>query len=130
MQITFKYQIFCFILALCGNVQNALAQPSNLGNPPVISYHKKTTNAGTQTWQIAEDTYGYTWFASNAGLIKFDGYNWELFRLPNDTKARSVAVDNSTHTIYTGGQGNFGYFAPDQNGFFKYTPLQIGRAHV
>ena len=114
---------FIFTLLLCISTTVLQSQLSNLGNPPVISYSKKFTGAGTQTWGIAEDPYGYTWFACNAGLVKFDGYNWELFRLPNDTKARSVAIDQSSHTIYVGGQGNFGYYAPDENGFFTYTSL-------
>ncbi len=98
-------------------------QLSNLGNPPIISYSKKTVNGGTQTWAIAEDDFGYTWFGNNAGLLKFDGYTWELLPIPNATKIRSIGIDNRTHTIYTGGQGDFGYFRPDSSGIFRYTSL-------
>ena len=98
-------------------------QASNLGLPPVTSFNKTLTNIGTQTWAIAEDDFGYTWFANNKGLVKFDGYDWEVFRLPNDTKARSVDVDQKTHTVYVGGQGNFGYLKPDQVGNFSYVSL-------
>lgn len=102
---------------------SSYGQPSNLGNPPVINYSKKTTAAGTQTWAIEEDGFGYTWFANNLGLLKFDGYRWEIYPLANRTIARSLACDKKEHKVYVGGQGEFGYFSPDERGVFTYTSL-------
>lgn len=100
-----------------------LCQFSNLGNPPIISYPKSETKAGTQTWGIAEDNFGYTWFANNSGLLKFDGYRWDIFPVPNNTIVRSVVCDNKEHKVYVGSQGEFGFFSADKRGNFKYTSL-------
>lgn len=111
MMLVIKFNNFCF------------SQFSNLGNPPIISYSKNDTKAGTQTWGIAEDNFGYTWFANNSGLIKFDGYRWEVFPVPNNTIVRSVACDNNDHKVYVGSQGEFGFFQADDRGIFLYTSL-------
>ncbi len=48
-------------------------------------------------YQIAEDNFGNLWFATEAGLLEFDGINWSLINSKNsplDTDAiRAVAVD-------------------------------------
>jgi len=98
-------------------------QPSNLGIPPVSNYDKRTIGAGTQTWDIEEDAYGYTWFANNQGVLRFDGYRWTMYPLANKTIVRSLSCDNQTHKVYVGGQGEFGYLSPDARGVFSYTSL-------
>lgn len=98
-------------------------QASNLGNPPVVNYPKSQTLAGTQTWAIEEDGFGYTWFANNQGVLQFDGYRWELLPIANKTIVRSLACDAAEHKVYVGGQGEFGYFSPDARGVFQYTSL-------
>jgi DNA-binding CsgD family transcriptional regulator len=112
-----------WVLASCMVCIPLYSQPSNLGNPPVVNYPKSQTLAGTQTWAIEEDPFGYTWFANNQGVLKFDGYRWELLRIANKTIVRSLACDKNEHKIYVGGQGEFGYFSPDARGVFRYTSL-------
>lgn len=97
-------------------------QPTNLGDPPVMNFFKKEIRSGAQTWDIAEDSFGYTFFANNSGLLVFDGYNWELHPLPNGTIVRSVAVDPRGR-IFVGGQGEFGFFSPSPNGALRYHSL-------
>ncbi|MBK8877926.1 MAG: hypothetical protein IPN74_05080 [Haliscomenobacter sp.] len=112
------------VILLLGNLllPGVSGQPTNLGNPPVINFYKKNIRSGTQTWDIAEDPFGYTYFANNSGLLVFDGYNWELYPLPNGTIVRSVAIDKHGN-IFVGGQGEFGYFSPGQNGLLRYHSL-------
>ncbi|MCB9082277.1 MAG: hypothetical protein H6555_11255 [Lewinellaceae bacterium] len=99
-----------------------ISQPTNLGDPPVVNYYKKDIRSGTQTWEIAEDSLGYTYFANNEGMLVFDGYNWDLYPLPNQTVVRSVAVGEQGR-VYVGGQGEFGYFAPNKRGVLEYHSL-------
>lgn len=94
-------------------------QPTNLATPKVMNYSKKSTKAGTQTWDIATDNFGFHYFANNAGLLVFDGFHWETFKLSNETIARSVALDHKGK-IYVGGQGEFGYFFPNGQGKLQY----------
>lgn len=112
-----------WVLASCMVSMPLYSQPSNLGNPPVVNYPKNQTLAGTQTWAIEEDPFGYTWFANNQGVLKFDGYRWEVLRIANKTIVRSLACDKKEHKVYVGGQGEFGYFSPDARGVFRYTSL-------
>lgn len=97
-------------------------QPTNLGIPSVINYAKKKINSGTQTWDVATDNKGFSYFANNSGLLVYDGYNWTNFSLPNNTVVRSVAIGKQGN-IYVGGQSEFGYFSPKKNGQLVYTSL-------
>lgn len=116
---------FVWLCACCWAPAWLIGQPSNLGNPPVVNYPKSQTLAGTQTWAIEEDQFGYTWFANNQGVLKFDGYRWEVLRIANKTIVRSLACDKTEHIVYVGGQGEFGYFSPDERGVFRYTSLSV-----
>lgn len=100
-----------------------ISQPSNIGQPPIINFTKKETRAGTQTWSIDEDNLGFTWFGNNAGLIKFDGYRWELFQMPLNTIVRSLACDTLSRRVYVGSQGEFGYFEADHQNKYNYVSL-------
>lgn len=100
-----------------------LAQPTNLGNPPVLNFLKKHYKAGTQSWDIAQDRQGVTWFANNDGLLEFDGLHWRLHPLDNGTIVRAVQAGNDGR-IYVGGQGDFGYFGPDAQGQMQYHSLK------
>ncbi len=110
--------LFCSFLCLT----EAPGQPTNLGDPLVMNFYKKDIQSGTQTWDITEDARGYTYFANNSGLLVFDGYNWELYPLPNGTIVRSIAID-PLGRIFVGGQGEFGYFSPRPNGTLRYHSL-------
>ena len=102
--------------------QVLVSQQVNLGQPPVFAFAKKVTKGGTQTWAIKDDCAGNTWFANNAGLLRYDGSSWELYRLPSGTIVRSLELGDKNH-IYVGGQGEFGYFTPDSRGRYRFTSL-------
>lgn len=99
-----------------------IGQAINLGTPPVFSFSKKDTHGGTQTWDIEDDGMGNTWFANNAGVLRFDGSSWQLYVLPSGTIVRSIALGKDG-IVYAGGQGEFGYFTPDKNGIYRFTSL-------
>ncbi len=94
---------------------------SNLGVPPIHSFAKNSYNAGTQNWDIKQDSRGRLLFANNEGLLIFNGSSWSLFRLPNGTIMRSLELDQER--IFVGGQGELGFFAPDEFGRLHYNDL-------
>lgn len=51
----------------------AVAQPGILGLPPVTNFQKRIYQAGTQSWDIAQDAHGMLYFANNEGLLQYDG---------------------------------------------------------
>lgn len=107
---------FLVLQALFINGQNTI------GIPQIINFNKNDFRAGTQTWDIDQDIKGRMYFANNEGLLTYDGTFWKLHPLPNKTIMRSIAIDKNG-IIYAGGQGEMGYFVPNERGFLKYISL-------
>jgi DNA-binding CsgD family transcriptional regulator/ligand-binding sensor domain-containing protein len=119
----FLSRIICsFLLLLCSKVQLLQAQVMNLGLPPVYNFSKENYHAGPQFWDLQLDARGVAWMGNSSGLLSFDGVNWQLHPLENQTIVRSVGVGNE-HQIYVGGQGIFGYFLPDEQGQLDFINL-------
>jgi len=95
---------------------------NTIGFPDVKNYPKQSYSAGLQNWDIKQDKNGIIYIANNEGLLTFDGKYWKLYPLPNKTIVRSIeiGIDNK---IYVGGQDEFGYFQPSQNGTLIFHSL-------
>ena len=111
-----KILIAIFFLPVISMAQNSI------GLPDVINYPKLVYGAGLQSWDMKQDRNGTMYFANNEGLLSFDGHYWSLYPLPNKTIVRSVEI-GADHRVYAGGQDEFGYFSPDQNGTLRFNSL-------
>jgi len=87
----------------------AFAQVKKTGVPHILNYPKSVYNAGTQNWGVAQDPDGFMYFANNDGVLRFDGLNWDLFRVSNTSNVRSVCIDEKGE-IYIGMDNDFGIF--------------------
>ena len=112
--------IVFFCLILCSSL--ICQDISGIGVPFVTSYDKEIYNAGIQNWDIDQGKDGLMYFANNDGLLINTGSKWILEHLPNKTVSRSIQVA-SDGKIYVGGQNEFGYFLPKEDGSYKYTSL-------
>lgn len=108
--------LFSLLLPLSGISQNTI------GLPDVVNYYKSTYSAGLQNWDIKQDKNGIIYIANNEGLLSFDGKYWKLYPLPHRTIVRSIEI-GADNRIYAGGQDEFGYFSPDNNGNLTYHSL-------
>lgn len=90
--------------------------------PPVHSFLQKEYNAGTQNWDISQDSHGIIYIANNQGVLSFDGIEWELHYLPEKKIARSIFIDKDR--IYVGSFEEFGYFKRNAHGKMQYTSLK------
>ncbi len=108
--------IFCFFLPVSTPL---FAQTVYKGLPLTTHYSPQVYQGGIQNWQITQDQRGLLYIANNLGLLEFDGYDWQLYPLPNGGKVRSVAVGQKGH-IYVAGQNELGYFFPDSLGTLRY----------
>ncbi len=99
----------------------AFSQSQNLGFPPTSNFAKEDYHAGNQNWD-AKWHNGRIYFANNNGLLSFDGTNWQTYATTNNTILRSLAP-NGKDTIYVGGQGEIGFFSPNDLGQLSYQPL-------
>ncbi len=98
------------------------SQPNNIGIPFTTNYPNEVYQAGTQNWDIDQHPNGFMFFANNNGLLQYDGINWQLFPLKNKTIARSLHITDKGR-IYVGGQGEFGFFEPDDSGLLIFQSL-------
>ena len=98
------------------------SQSFKFGTPKIIYHDKEIHKGGTQIYDIG---YGenHVYFTNNAGLMSFDGSNWDIFTTPNNTIMRSLAVSDNGR-IYTGSQNELGYFQKTQNGLLNYVSLK------
>ncbi len=110
------------ILAYLFLLSHQTSGQNTIGIPQIINFNKNDFRAGTQTWDIDQDSKGRMYFANNEGLLTYDGSFWKLHPLPNKTIMRSIAIDDKG-IIYAGGQGEMGYFIPNERGFLKYISL-------
>jgi len=95
--------------------QTNINQIVNQGIPKLTFFDKTIYNAANQTWAIAQNKQGYLYFANSGGLLEYDGSEWTLYTLPNNTSmVRSVAITNDQR-IYVGMQNEFGYWAENPN---------------
>lgn len=89
--------LFFAVTSLSASGQNTI------GLPQLINYSKSDFQAGTQTWDIEQDSQGMMYFGNNEGMLTYDGSHWKAYPLPNRTIVRALAID-STDRIYAGGR--------------------------
>ncbi len=88
----------------------------------VISFNQNDYLGARQNWSVCNAGTGYLYFANHTGLLVFDGTNWKLNNLPNQTILR-CAKAQSDSLIYTGGYMEMGFWKKDENGDLSYTSL-------
>ncbi len=115
-------KVLFFVVFIFARIFDASGAENTLGIPPIVNFSKKAYAAGTQNWDIAQDSRGVMYFANNNGLLRFDGVVWSCFKVSNGTIVRSLAI-HSSGRIYVGAQGEFGYFFPGANGGLQYHSL-------
>lgn len=112
-----------WLFFLCIGCFGTVIGQNTIGLPQIINYSKSDYQAGTQTWDIEQDSRGMMYFANNEGMLTYDGSHWKAYPLPNRTIVRALAIDSSDR-IFAGGQGEMGYFAPGPNGNLAFTSLK------
>ncbi|WP_236136485.1 two-component regulator propeller domain-containing protein [Mongoliitalea daihaiensis] len=90
-----------------------------MGLPFYHYFSSKEYDGGMQNYAISQNKYGIIYTANNFGLLEYDGGNWERYGLPNSTKIRDLYIENDGR-IYVAGQGQLGYFRPNQKGLLEF----------
>ena len=92
-------------------------------NNYVINYKKELFGKGSQTWQIEAFNENWVYFANKNGLLQYEGSDWKLLPLHNESDVRSLHLSDKLKRIYVGGEGEFGYFLADASGKLLYVNL-------
>lgn len=108
-----------FLLLLC----NYCFSQNTIGLPDIVNYSKQYYKAGAQNRQIRQDKRGILYFANSEGVLTFDGINWKTYPLPNKSIVRSIEF-GPDNKLYVGGQDEFGYFSPADNGTLTYHTMK------
>lgn len=86
------------------------------------NFPREVHGGGTQTWDVDVGPDAWIYAANNDGLLVFNGLEWSVHPQPRRTVLRSlVLADNGT--VYAGGQGELGCYAPDKDGRLVYHSL-------
>ena len=90
-------------------------------HPPLMAYSPELYGAENQNWGISQTSDQTMYFANNSGLLEFDGVNWSLYPVPDNSIVRSVkAVGND---IYSGSYMDFGVWKKNNKNVLEYTSL-------
>src|SRR6056297_2206579 len=116
----FKFSLACLIIL--GTVSLPVSRPLMAQIPEKLYFENFTVEdglPGNPIRDITQDSLGFMWFATEGGVAKYDGYEFEIFRnIPGD---RTSLSDNDIQHIVTDKYGNI--WANTFVGIEKYDPL-------
>lgn len=92
------------------------AQQINKYGVPFITNYAPTAS---QTLDIVQDQRGIMYFASDDGIIEYDGARWNKIPL---LYVQSLAVDDD-NIVHVGMDGDFGYLYPNHAGELKFVSI-------
>ena len=114
---------FYFFVFLFHASQSFSAVPSY--NTFVINYNRSEYMAQSQNWTVAFDDIGRAYFGNGAGVLEYDGEDWELYQHHSKTAIRALYFDKESKRLYSGCYEDFGYWKRDDLGVMKYYSLGI-----
>jgi ligand-binding sensor domain-containing protein/DNA-binding CsgD family transcriptional regulator len=113
---------FFFLLGILLPVIS-FAEVKKIGTPFIRNFPKREYKAGTQNWAVAQDKRGFIYFANNEGILKYDGNQWQTFKMPNSSIVRAIYIDKSDD-IYVGAYNDFGKMVSLPNGKLVFKSLK------
>ena len=99
------------------------AQVKTIGTPQIRNYLKSDYNAGTQNWAIGQNKKGFMYFANNDGVLRFDGFRWDLINVLHSSPVRSIYIDNNDR-IYVGMYNDIGILQHNPTGDMEFQSLR------
>ncbi len=94
-------------LQVAGGQGRSPNPPGGTGSPPITNYTADVYQGHVQSWGIAEDSRGIIYVANSYGLLRFNGVEWQIVRIPGQMVMSLVYGDQDR--IYVGGLGEIGY---------------------
>ncbi|MDX9930165.1 MAG: hypothetical protein RBS37_09980, partial [Bacteroidales bacterium] len=86
-----------------------------------LTHFSESRMAEDQNWAICQDSYNIMLFANRRGVVTFDGYNWNLIRLP--VIPYTMISDIRSQRVFIGGEDSYGYLSRNSKGIYEYTPI-------
>jgi signal transduction histidine kinase len=95
----------------------------------VTNYTARQYNAGTQNWDVVQDSKGVIYIANRNGVLTYDGHDWLLTPNSLETPLRSLAISEDDQ-VYVGSVGEFGVLEADSIGNPLYRLLSGDIDHI
>ena len=122
--------LLCFIGILCNSfllntpaiAQYVKAKEDEMGHPLSEVYVPRDYNAHGQNFSIAQDKSGIMYLANFAGVLEYDGVNWETIPTDNISRVSALLTDKDGRVL-VGANGEFGYLGFDSLGVHKFVSL-------
>jgi ligand-binding sensor domain-containing protein/DNA-binding CsgD family transcriptional regulator len=86
----------------------------------IYNYSRNDYKAGSQNWQIIQMDNHWMCFANKMGVLEYNGKDWNLYPLNNNTDARCVFYSRKDNRIYVGGINELGYLESVPGGKRRY----------
>ncbi|HVZ82734.1 MAG TPA: GAF domain-containing protein, partial [Terracidiphilus sp.] len=103
-------------------VASSSAHGVEVGMPILESHSYKEFSSFPQIWTVLQDGRGVMYVGVSGGEIaEYDGVSWRSVETGMDI-TRSLALDD-TGRVWVGGNGGFGYLAPNAKGTETYVSL-------
>ncbi|MDQ3617548.1 MAG: SMP-30/gluconolactonase/LRE family protein, partial [Pseudomonadota bacterium] len=92
------------------------------GTPLLRRYLPQDYDAPPQHWAIATGRDGRLFVGNSAGVLRYDGEQWDLIALPGPDPARKVVTGHDGR-LYVGSHDTFGWLQPGADGGMVYREL-------
>ncbi len=101
----------------------AIVSYGNAQNPEYLKrYTPSVYNAGAFVYHLLQDNYGILYFATDKGLVQYDGSRWLTIEMGVYTDTRYIAMSED-EIIFVGANNDFGYLQQEPNGNLLYISL-------
>jgi len=118
-----KYIGIISILIVISNLDlKAQSFSRSRGLPFIRNYSPEEYQAHENNFDIVQGLNGFMYFANFAGVLQFDGTNWDKIASSSGMRILSVNSDKNGR-IYVGGFYDFGYLAADNLGRTNFVSL-------
>lgn len=118
----FLLRLLLTLLVVVSGTHTTRSQ-DQIGQHEVKVFTRSEYAAGSQNWTILQDSYNRIYIANNEGLLVYNGTNWQVYPVPNNTILRSIAFGREGK-LYAGAQDELGYYYPDKSGQLYYHSLK------
>ena len=116
--------ILCVLLVGGFPVNSQAGDEDRHFSPLVRNFSARDYRAGTQNWCLTRHSNGLLYVGNTAGVLEYDGKNWQIIRTKDDAGVRSLFSDPQSGRIYVGATSEFGYLEPNAQGQMIYFSLK------
>lgn len=116
-----KNYLLFFLFFWCVNIY--AGSLDGITSKPVRFYAPSEYKSDAQVWSISKGEGDDVYFATNEGIVLYDGVRWERYVTPSECIMRSVFFDAEQQVAYSGGVNEFGYWKYDEYGNLQYTSI-------